>query len=109
MRSLWVIGLLGQLVLTIPALGQQSRTVSYGRVPLEILTGAAGAVAGGFSGGYLGAATIGPHGGEDPGLLGAVLGVLIGIPVGAATGTYLGARIHAAKPDFSDALGGAGL
>lgn len=53
-----------------------------------------------------GAATIGPHGGEDPGMLGAMIGFSVGLWAGSAAGVHVVAR-HAGLPArYWDALAG---
>jgi hypothetical protein len=63
----------------------------------------------GFSWGFawLGARALGPHGGEDPGLMGAVTGFLIGSVVGSSLGVHLVARGWGLPARYYEAAGGA--
>jgi len=53
-----------------------------------------------------GAVTIGPHGGEDPGLLGAMIGFSVGLWAGSAAGVQLVARRSGLPAQYWDALVG---
>jgi hypothetical protein len=79
---------------------------------LFIMQGAAGA-AGGFLGGLAlgaaGAALIGPHGGEDPGLVGALIGGLAGFTLGTGAGVSGAARLQHEPSSFGGATMGAFL
>ena len=109
MRTLVGIWILGQMVLAVPSLSQESARSSGTRLPIEFLLGGVGALAGGLGGARLGAAIIGPRGGEDPGVLGAVIGLVLGAPLGTAAGVFVGARADDPKAQFGSALGGAGV
>jgi len=54
----------------------------------------------------VGSAVVGPHGGEDPGLVGAVGGFFAGAAVGSAVGVHLAARTLKLPARFWEALGG---
>jgi hypothetical protein len=53
-----------------------------------------------------GGAVLGPHGGEDPGLVGAVSGFFAGAAVGSALGVHMAARLLKLPARFWEALGG---
>jgi len=79
---------------------------------LFVLQGIAG-VGGGFVGavalGAAGAAVIGPHGGEDPGVLGAFIGGLVGCSLGMGVGVSTMARSQGEPSSFARASMGAFL
>src|SRR5687767_10360965 len=87
----------------------RSETDRAARLMTEVAIGGAGAAAAGLGFAVLGGSVIGPHGGEDPGLLGIVIGTIVGIPVGSSIGAYLGAKAFGAPARYGDALGGAAL
>lgn len=94
---------------------QQSRTVEAavhaaadpGVLAAEAVSGAAVGLLASLGLAYAGAAILGPHGGEDPGMLGAVTGFLLGMAVGSAVGVHFTARTFGLPARFSEALGGA--
>jgi hypothetical protein len=73
----------------------------------EMLSGAAVGLLASWGLAYAGAAILGPHGGEDPGLVGAVTGFFVGTAVGSALGVHLTARALGLPARYSEALGGA--
>lgn len=60
-----------------------------GRIMREFFAGVTGGILGSIGFAYAGAAVIGPHGGEDPGLIGAVIGTLFGATVGSSIGVQI--------------------
>ena len=56
---------------------------------------------------WAGAHLLGPHGGEDPGLLGALTGLAVGVMAGSALGVHLVARSAGLPARYWDALAGA--
>jgi hypothetical protein len=77
------------------------------RLIVQGIAGAAGGAIGALALGAAGAAVIGPHGGEDPGLLGAVLGGLAGLTLGIGGGVSLTARWQGEPSSFAGAAIGA--
>jgi hypothetical protein len=81
-----------------------------GTAVLLVWQGAAGAL-GGFLGGFAlgaaGAEVIGPHGGEDPGLMGALIGGFAGFVLGTGGGVSGAARLQGEPSSFAGASLGA--
>lgn len=73
------------------------------------VAGVAGGAIGAIALGAAGAELIGPHGGEDPGLLGAVVGGLAGLTLGMGAGVSVTARWEGEPSSFwGAAIGAAG-
>jgi hypothetical protein len=114
------------ILVALAVLGPLGRTVAWaqdlersGTAPpralathaaLFVLQGIAG-VGGGFLGalalGAAGAEVIGPHGGEDPGLMGAFIGGLVGFTLGVGGGVSAMARSQREPSSFARASAGA--
>lgn len=72
----------------------------------ETLSGAFIGVVASWGCAFMGAAVLGPHGGEDPGLMGALTGFMIGAAAGSALGVHLAARGFGLPASYWEALAG---
>lgn len=55
----------------------------------------------------VGSTLLGPHGGEDPGLMGGVVGFAVGLALGSSLGVHLAARGYGFPARYEEAAGGA--
>lgn len=69
--------------------------INNGRIMGAFFAGVAGGILGSVVFAYAGAAIIGPHGGEDPGMMGAVIGLYTLPTVGGIIGFNATRRSHA--------------
>ena len=103
----------GSIVLAVavmalrPAVGAAQRSPLAGDyVAAETASGALMAFGLSIGFAWAGSAVLGPHDGEDPGLVGAVSGFFAGAAVGSALGVHLAARTLKLPARFWEALGG---